>query len=885
MYKTPANNQFRDFSGSGTHPDDLKLSYDIDDTMNDSYMDEITDETSRHYNNHDTVKDLKLQHTPNKNVTKRNSYSGMNNQVKMVKKYVPTPNGIKVIEVPEVNMQKEISRNNSIRSGANIPRTNSINSLSAPRTARRQPSSRLSSLVKSPPLVEEEPKPDHTAYDLLQKKIDEEKEFQRKLEAKRLEYEELKRKRLVDEHQLKQMEQEMNNDMSKFARVDDSMVIDSKDMLSLNSINEDQELEAENVKGLGIDESYKPEALSKPILNDVSTLDTENDNTFISPVSTKDTESSDYPESSVQVDMDQGNTVDHVAITVVDPPAETGSAPVDEAPSVLAPVLPLDDPAESVDSIDETDAAIDPAKIKVDELEGKKLNTTGDETSLLDDNTIGKADDDFGIEEVALGPDDTPNLNKSGPTFDTVPSIITDNGGENSINGETGLKAPAPFSQTGSSGSSIHSDHSGSPSRGKVPMKSAMKNSSSFYNKNNQPTKNAAQEAYLSLATAENTRLNSKLSAPQLNESNMLNQSHHYPTANPANINRRMSQTLRKPPPNQGTANGGFANRTLRPQSMQMDGGAFPRFQNPNQQHQNNQNLPPPNLNMNPSHSPSPPAQGQNHPHYQTQNHNGFHGPHNGSNGHGSNGNGSNGGFNGANGNAMPKSRMSDRTLRDRNSTYVQPISPHPALQPNYQSLSKAKAAELYAKANRRPRSTFNLQRKSSFEADRAPEGQVMQKTTLREPRDSPEKLQPPHQLQQPPQHPQQQAQQAQQSQQSQQAQALEHLSTPVKSSAKPSRFADSDEDLGTSPASAIFSSRFVDSDDESKGPIKVNHIPPPTNPNRSPEYPSAYRGGGGQQAQILTLRDPPESKKTSKKEAPKEKKKFGKLKKLFGRS
>ena len=36
--------------------------------------------------------------------------------VKMVKKYIPTPNGIKIVEVPESNLAQEISRNNSIRS-------------------------------------------------------------------------------------------------------------------------------------------------------------------------------------------------------------------------------------------------------------------------------------------------------------------------------------------------------------------------------------------------------------------------------------------------------------------------------------------------------------------------------------------------------------------------------------------------------------------------------------------------------------------------------------------------------------------------------------------------------------------------------------------------
>ncbi|EGV64744.1 hypothetical protein CANTEDRAFT_134056 [Yamadazyma tenuis ATCC 10573] len=328
-------------------------------------------------------------------------------------------------------------------------------------------------------------------------------------------------------------------------------------------------------------------------------------------------------------------------------------------------------------------------------------------------------------------------------------------------------------------------------------MKSAMKNSSSFSVPNNSRRKsNAAHEAYLSLTTAENTRLNSKMSLNDINP--VYSQSHHYPTdtASATPLNKRMSTSLRKPPPQ---AQGGPGSspgmvKSLRPQSMQID---------PSRQ---------------------------------------------------------------ANENASPGARMSHRSLRDRSSVYVQPIAPHPALNPNYQSSSQVKAAELYAKANSRPHSTFNAPRKTSFSNEHASPGDSAMRTSLRD-----------HLHQSPP--PDYQQHQPRQTNQLKppQFQGQGEPITPTKP--RSSRFVDSDDEIShngvLSPESpGVFSTRYINSEQE-----KYSH----TVPHSQPQIKTS------RQPQIMTLREPPKSKVPdhgSGDKRGKEKKKVGgRLRKLFGRS
>ncbi|GEQ70796.1 hypothetical protein JCM33374_g4475 [Metschnikowia sp. JCM 33374] len=184
-----------------------------------------------------------------------------------------------------------------------------------------------------------------------------------------------------------------------------------------------------------------------------------------------------------------------------------------------------------------------------------------------------------------------------------------------------------------------------------------------------------------------------------------------------------------------------------------------------------------------------------------------------------------------------------------------QPIAPHPTSKPNYQSPSKLRAAELYAKANSRPISEFqSVPRKSSFTRDsETPEKPTTansqrpsHRTTLRSPRplsqisNSPGPQIPPNQS------------------------SKQQYNGGFKS-----KFMDSDDELDTrvggTHRNGGFSSRFVDSDDESRG----TRIP-------SSQHATDYSA-----MQSLRNKEEKEPKEKSKEKKPK--KKF--LKKLFGRN
>lgn len=137
------------------------------------------------------------------------------------------------------------------------------------------------------------------------------------------------------------------------------------------------------------------------------------------------------------------------------------------------------------------------------------------------------------------------------PKFDAVPEIIEEPVKEN----DSSLQLPPVVVNGGSSRSSLRSvssyESSINSQKARRPVKSAMKNSNSFYNGNSATEKlNAAHQAYLSLTTAENTRLNSKLSSAQLNEARAENgiQAAPAPAPTTKTVQKRMSQTLRKAP-------------------------------------------------------------------------------------------------------------------------------------------------------------------------------------------------------------------------------------------------------------------------------------------------------------------------------------------------
>lgn len=694
------------------------------------------------FNDH-AVSDLKLS-DPN------------NVPVRMVKKYIPTPTGIKVVEVPETNFAKEVARSNSLRSGPNMYRSGSLNSLSQnlriPRllsltgkppqqssSAVRQ-SLRLSSLQGAKgmsSMVEEEEAVD-TADDVkdhqkkleaLQKQIDNEKKMARELEEMKSEFERLKAERLRKEQAILELDQEKD--------------------LDTHAPTQPVESEEEDVPivepPFAVDELAKKELResSSPILRpDLGTVeDTLEDNL---------SEKSSVYEAEVIPDA----SIDANAVTVDELDKKNA---VDE---------------NSAPDHEQSFSTLDPA--------------TGAELGII--NHYAPSPERDGETELVSVPDlPDPLLDASmlKPQFDPSPEYIDS---DDSKNIADLLHLPPPINNVSSSNSSVRSGgtfDSSSPHKSALkPKKSAIKNSNSFYNSSLQSApraQNPAREAYLSLTTAENTRLNSKLSSSQLGDALAVNgfDSHHYPTANNSAKRQSVSrkppqQQLQQSPQPQGHQQGSvMAHKTLRPNSDVFHHG----------QHQQH-------------------AQGA-----------------------------------GAGG-------MSSRSLRDRNS-YVAPMAPHPALQPNYQSPSKQRAAELYAKANSRPISQFRPlnTKKSSFDkesegANGSGQQPKVTRTTLRDNTSAPQTQPQP--------------------------------STVPQSDANAHRILSSSE--SESPTKHRFTSRIADSDDE-EVPQLAAHSAAENHPvEQAPALAPVV-------SERHTLRQPKEEEKP-----PKGKKKFGKLRKLFGR-
>lgn len=523
-----------------------------------------------------------------------------NAPVKMVKKYIPTPTGIKVVEVPESNFAKEVARSNSLRSGPNMYRSGSMNSLSGSRRIPRslsltnkpspavKQSLRLSSLqgkgmsvmaeTEEVADVSDDVKDHQKKLEALQKQIDNEKKMARELDAMRSEFEKLKAERLRKERDLETVAADPESEEEDVPIVDPPFAVDELDKKALQ-------------------DSSSP--ILRPNLGSV-------DNTITDTISDK---SSTYTDE----------------------------------------VIP--------------DASIDASAIVVDELEKKNViddAPTEEEFSTLDPHPNAEHGAlDFApvvreaefVDEPEV--EDAPDLEVTSsilkPLFDPSPEYIDSDDSKNLVDL---LHLPPTMNNISSSGSSVRSNgtlESPNHKSAMKPKKSAIKNSSSFYDSAlpaNAQKANPAREAYISLTTAENTRLNSKLSSSQLGDALAVNgfASHHYPAAN--NNSTKRQSVSRKPPQSPQVPQGsGMAHKTLRPNSEVFNHG---------------------------------------HPHNQA-------------------------------GVGASAGGMSNRSLRDR-SSYVAPIAPHPALQPNYQSPSKQKAAELYAKANARPMSQFKPRpKRSSF--------------------------------------------------------------------------------------------------------------------------------------------------------------------------
>ncbi|KAL6450316.1 hypothetical protein SBY92_002250 [Candida maltosa Xu316] len=576
----------------------------------------------------------------------------------MVKKYVPSPTGIKVIEVPESEFQKEVARSNSMRSNSlmsrsgslrntsltkknNIPRSSSLTGLSkrtkpvggatksaaaAAATSHRSVSSPLRSMHEEVALEESLGKSDELheqelKVKALEKEIEEEKKLAAQIELKRKEYEQLKKTRLENEQKLRDLEHNIND-----SNVSESTVIHNSILETPEEVEEQQQ---------HIEERTVPESVPKINEEEEDEEDVPIQNLSIA---VDELEKKHIDEAKEEPQLDSEAATDSVRVAVP-------TVHVEQDEKIEKPVLSGFDEDNTLDgNVPDT---ISPGKsayesVSEDEREFKSLdpNMSAElgvidqyqnlgSTELLQNDVIssvsfeepGTAEEDEDDDDEEYGKSNLAETLR--PKFEESPEIIepivTD---ESDVTGEqkkvddtsypesNDTLLPPGVSNDNSSKSSIYSGDSQ-----KKPIKSAMKSSSSFSvptqtppssssanttNNNNGAAKSsAAHQAYLSLTTAENTRLNSKLSNPSFGT--------HPDYALPANsgsgaypqfasrppqggnvpTKRLSQQTLRKPPQQQqqngrGGFAGGFSNR---PQSMQH----YEKIQDVQQQHQQQQ--------------------------------------------------------------------------------------------------------------------------------------------------------------------------------------------------------------------------------------------------------------------------------------------------------
>ncbi|KAI5958573.1 hypothetical protein KGF57_002418 [Candida theae] len=840
--------------------------YDVDDSFNDSYLDEITEESTQVYlNNKANMQDLRLP-------TAHSQGHGFQASavppapVRMVKKYVPSPTGIKVIEVPESTFQKEVARSNSMRLNPISSRSGSLRN-----SANKKPASRTSSLniksqqkpvqsirnVSSPVKMQsmnedinledslgriDTAQAQEAKLKALEAEIEREKQLAKQLEEKRLEYQRLREQNLANERKEKELDDSSiekntieNKKESSYANDDEYIPIIEKtkavDELDKKELEHDKEGEEEKLKNL---EQTEPELseqeIDQPILseNNAASTSSLNDSVVYNVPKPPQSEgnidhAADIADSEFSPE-DEGNI--RVAVIVDNADDDEGSTARPHSQnfaSDIEVVSDYDDEGEEVNKArtwkpDDTDRLDADSEMRVIAQYGMNSSELVDEIPALNDgsnavetSTRVAGDGKVSSEVIEPHTDDDPNAGTINSKVESADTLL-----------------PPTVATVSSSKSSVYSND-----LAKKPMKSAMKSSSSY---SQLPAKqgpspahansNAAKQAYLSLTTAENTRLNSKLSnselpnqafpsaRPQVNvHSNDLAylgasnggaypQFATSPQLQKTPAKRLSQQTLRKqqPPPQQHSQ----FRSTMRPQSMAGHGTQYQ--QQHQQQYQQHQQMHPPQHNL-------------------------------------------------------PQS-MSNRSLR--NSTYVQPIAPHPALQKGYVSPAKVKAADLYAKAQSRPRSEFRpLKKQSSFTKElsddvppRSPsrdhntgtQSKPQPRTTLR---NASGPLV------------------AQNNENQQQAITQRANVGGAAPSSFASRFADSDDDLplknGASGNTTGFKSRFNDSDE---------HLPKVAAP--------AAQSSTQTQSGFSTMRADKDAQAPPP-PPPKEKKKFGgKLRKLF---
>lgn len=620
-------------------PSSVIQEYHIDDSFTDASFDQMGVDADNHYSNAARVSDLKLHHVPPPKT-----------QQKMVKKYIPTPNGIKIVEVPSDSIKSDIARSNSMRLGMSLSRSGLLqngpraNSLTAPRKQPlRKPGLRLSSISSQPRIDENVALESHQHpagsprghEDELQHQIEHERQLAKDLEGQREKFLKLKELRLKNERRMKELqvlqeEEALHLEGSRGTPGDSQMTSLEPELGKSSDFTQPEEPASPKSIENGISRSAVS-APAKPLGAAV--------------VADDDDEEEDVPVAPVPF------VVDEMELKQL---KEAHKSPVISENLADSDLISH---SSSKDSFNKTSITTSPQDAVVNNY-GDTMISFEEKNTADSPDTLG----DFGIEEIPKEYFDFPDLPASGnegeiakpvtlappasdaaldespsPSFDPVPEIIGD------------LVPP-----TNIAGSIRSFSSTDSKSR---PIKSAMKNPKSNLKPAGGVAESPANKAYLSLTTAENTRLNSKLSSSQLQEFHAQQELKAQTSKSQLSAPQAPQfQPLRKQP-SVNTQGSGFSGRSLRPQSM-ADSPA----------------------------SRSPQGGG-----------------------------------------------MSSRSFKTQ--SIVQPIPQHNF----HQSSSKLRAAELYAKANKRPTSEFRpLQRKSSFTRERpenataAPPTRRTHRTTLR---------------------------------------------------------------------------------------------------------------------------------------------------------
>ena len=455
-----------------------------------------------HNNNASQIGDLKLSHSASAGSLQGQRPTNWE-QPRIVKRYIPSPNGIKVVEVPESNLKKDIQRSNSIRKGLSISRTGSMTSVT-PRVPNVSSLNNVSgtrgglrtlSMVNTPG-----PNPastssneKHNSLSELQRQIDEEKRLNKDLEKKKLEYERLKASRIEKEEQMRVLEESGHEKGVGFEAVpeeDEEEVPITNPPAAVDEVEKKRNLISQGGSESSIrNDDYAPK---EPIPDDVvekdKSVSTPSNGSPLAKLAGRTPENGNGEETSV------------------------ANSSVYEADDI--------DNSEIFDS-QHYNSSIDASNILVDELD--KRNSVDESQNVgkykenlqdpYENNEIGV---DFGNDKLDL---EGSLAKKLRPKFDNAPEVINDSHPYE----EDSVKLKVPTSESSSKISEVQpsSNESINDSKSpKRPARSSLKNSNSSYTLTSTSSEtNPAQQAYLSLTTAENTRLNSKVSSSPLRES------------------------------------------------------------------------------------------------------------------------------------------------------------------------------------------------------------------------------------------------------------------------------------------------------------------------------------------------------------------------------